>query len=204
MELENVCSDLKDLHVDKSVDALQKGESSQQTDNNWFLPQEDFFMSVCNLTAARSKDPVTKVGACIIDKDNKIVSVGYNGMPLGISDCDLPWTKNNQTMYMNKYPYVCHAEMNAIMNGKRNDFKNCTIFVNKFPCSDCAKMIIQAGVKHVVYSQKKPEPPEVFIPASKMFSLAKVTFREFVPTVREIEITMGGHDAGITCINIDK
>ncbi|CAL8329154.1 unnamed protein product [Lota lota] len=110
----------------------------------------DNFMSVAVLAAQSSKDPSTKVGACIVSQDNKVVGIGYNAMPNG---CDgrFPWGKDAGNDLDKKHFYVCHAELNAIMNKNSADVKNCTMYVALFPCNECAKLIIQAGIKEVVY-----------------------------------------------------
>ncbi|KOC66227.1 Deoxycytidylate deaminase, partial [Habropoda laboriosa] len=132
---------------------------------------DDYFMGVAFLAGQRSKDPVTQVGACIVNNENKIVGVGYNDMP---SECDsLPWTKSE------KKHYVCHAELNAIMNKTCCDLRNCTIYVSLHPCNECAKLIIQSGIKLVKYvSDKKNRKPK-FVAARRMFETAGVECRYF-------------------------
>ncbi|KAG8187080.1 hypothetical protein JTE90_016176 [Oedothorax gibbosus] len=158
--------------------------------NPSYLPWNDFFMSMCYLTAARSKDPRTKVGACIIDNDNRVMSLGYNGMPRGISDKDLPWEKEADNSYDTKYPYVCHAEMNAIMNEKHCALDGCKLFTTKFPCCECAKLIIQAGIKEVIYAESKPDPWEEQVPTRKMFTLANIKCSKFSPTVHQLSLNV--------------
>lgn len=157
---------------------------------NPYLPWHDYFMSLCYLTAARSKDPNTKVGACIVDKDNRVVSMGYNGMPRGINDNDLPWSKTGAHSYDTKYPYVCHAEMNAILNERHTTLDDCSLYVSKFPCCECAKLIIQSGIKRVVFSELKPDPWEEQVPTRKMFSLAGVSCRKFIPTIHQLSLNV--------------
>jgi dCMP deaminase len=117
-----------------------------------YLSWEEYFMGIARLTAMRSKDPSTQVGACIVDNENRILSVGYNGAPNGFEDEDFPWDREGEPLNT-KYLYVCHAEMNAISNfrGSRKDLKDATIYVDLFPCNECAKHIIQSGIKHIVY-----------------------------------------------------
>ncbi|KAF8785869.1 deoxycytidylate deaminase-like [Argiope bruennichi] len=169
--------------------------------NKSYLPWHDYFMSLCYLTAARSKDPNTKVGACIVDKENRVVSLGYNGMPRGIKDDDLPWGKVAAHSYETKYPYVCHAEMNAILNERHAALDDCSIYVSKFPCCECAKLIIQAGIKKVVFSELKPEPWEEQVPTRKMFSLAGVTCRKFIPSLHQLNLNVTD---GIGSVSITK
>ena len=111
-------------------------------------------MGVAVLSAMRSKDPSTQVGACIVDKHRRIVSMGYNGFPEGISDDDFPWDRDLPDPLDNKYMYVVHAELNAILNAK-TDLRGCTIYVSLFPCNECAKAIIQSGIRKVVYQSEK-------------------------------------------------
>ena len=125
----------------KSVTRCQK-----RTD---YLSWDEYFMAVALLSAQRSKDPNTQVGACIINRENKIVGVGYNGFPIGCSDDKLPWDRKGDFL-ATKYPYVCHAELNAILNSIPGNLKNCSIYTVLFPCNECAKLIIQAGISRVV------------------------------------------------------
>ncbi|XP_031838739.1 deoxycytidylate deaminase [Nomia melanderi] len=151
--------------------------SSKRTDYiNW----EEYFMAIAFLAAKRSKDPATQVGACVVNDENKIVGVGYNGMPIGCSDDEFPWSKNSDNRLETKYPYVCHAELNAILNKNSCSIKNCTMYVALFPCNECAKVIIQSGIKLVVYmSDKHAEKPET-IAAKKLFNAAGVEYRKYV------------------------
>ena len=121
-----------------------------------YLSWDQFFMGVAKLAAGRSKDPSTQVGACIVDKTNRILSIGYNGTPNGFDDDVFPWARDGEELET-KYPYVCHAELNAILNyrGPRKDLQGATIYVDLFPCNECAKLIIQAGIKRIVYLSDK-------------------------------------------------
>ncbi|GFR21616.1 deoxycytidylate deaminase [Trichonephila clavata] len=184
--------------LEPSLDiSLQYAKSS----NNPYLPWHDYFMSLCYLTAARSKDPNTKVGACIVDKDNRVVSMGYNGMPRGINDNDLPWSKTGANSYDTKYPYVCHAEMNAILNERHTTLDDCSLYVSKFPCCECAKLIIQSGIKRVVFSELKPDPWEEQVPTRKMFSLTGVSCRKFIPTIHQLSLNVTD---GVGSVSITK
>ena len=120
-----------------------------------YLPWEDYFMNIAYLSAMRSKDPSTQVGACIVNPDKRIVAIGYNGFPRGISDDNFPWARKADDPLDTKYPYVCHAEMNAIMNKNSESLKNCDMYVTLFPCNECAKLIIQSGIKRVMYASDK-------------------------------------------------
>jgi len=117
------------------------------------LSWDEYFMGVAHLSALRSKDPNTQVGACIVDADRKIVGMGYNGLPLGCSDDEFPWGNQGDTLDT-KYPFVVHAELNAILNSLCS-LKDCSIYVSLFPCNECAKAIIQSGIKKIVYEDDK-------------------------------------------------
>lgn len=138
-------------------------------------------MGIAFLAAQRSKDPATQVGACIVNDEKKIVGIGYNGFPMNCDDDKFPWTKDSSDPAENKYMYVCHAEVNAILNKNSIDVKGCTLYVALFPCNECAKMIIQSRIKEVVYvSDKHAEKPHT-IGAKKMFDAAGIKYRQFTP-----------------------
>ena len=142
-----------------------------------YISWNKYFMEIAKLSADRSKDPSTQVGACIINNENRIVGIGYNGFPNGIDDEKLPWGKNGLFLE-NKYAYVCHAEMNAIMNCTLLP-KNCTLYVTLFPCNECAKLIIQSGIKKVIYLNDK-YPDKDSTKASKiLLSYANVNYVKF-------------------------
>lgn len=131
-----------------------------------YISWREFFMSVAMIAAQRSKDPNTQVGACIADSDNIIVGVGYNGMPNG-NDSSFPWTRDGN--YLNtKYPYVCHAELNAILNSHKS-LKDCTLYVTMHPCNECAKAIIQSGITKVIYYENKYPDSDSTKAAKSMF-----------------------------------
>lgn len=140
---------------------------------NW----EDYFMNIALLSAQRSKDPSTQVGSCIVNNENKIIGIGYNGFPTGISDNKLPWSKTATDILEQKYLYVCHAEMNAIQNSTIQP-KNCKIYVTLFPCNECAKLIIQAGIKEVIYLSDKYKDTKSTIASKKMFDLVGIPYRQ--------------------------
>ncbi|VDI84173.1 dCMP deaminase [Mytilus galloprovincialis] len=125
---------------------------------SWNLDWDEYFMALAFLSAQRSKDPKTQVGACIVNKDNRIVGMGYNDMPNYSKDEDFPW-EEAQTAEGNKHLYVCHAELNAVVNKIQADVGECRMFVTLFPCNECAKIIIQSGIKEVIY-YNKPDIPE--------------------------------------------
>lgn len=120
---------------------------------NDYLSWDEYFMGIAFLSGMRSKDPSTQVGACIIDEDRKIIGIGYNGFPIGSSDDSMPWNKDGDFLNT-KYPYVVHAELNAILNSIKS-LKNCIIYVTHFPCNECAKAIVQSGIKKVIYFSDK-------------------------------------------------
>ena len=133
---------------------------------------DEYFMGMAHLSALRSKDPNTQVGACIIDKDKKVVSIGYNGMPRGCNDNDFPWAREGGFLDT-KYAFVVHAELNAILNSPRS-VNGCTIYVSLFPCNECAKAIIQSGIKKIVYESDKYDGTEGNIASKKMLREAGV------------------------------
>ncbi len=151
-----------------------------------YISWDEYFMGVALLAAARSKDPSTQVGACIVDEENRIVSTGYNGFPYGCSDDEYPWAREGETMQDTKYAYVVHAELNAILNARGRNVAGTRIYVALFPCNECAKAIIQAGVREVVYlSDKYANTPGTLI-SKRMLRSAGVTLRQLVPQKDEL------------------
>ncbi|KAL4110423.1 hypothetical protein PRIC1_002114 [Phytophthora ramorum] len=145
-----------------------------------YLSWDDYFMSVAFLSAMRSKDPSTQVGACIVSPERKIVGIGYNGFPNGCGDDELPWARESATdsPLDTKYPYVCHAEMNAILNKNSTDVKGCTIYVALFPCNECAKLIIQSGISRVVYCSDKYNHDWKFVASRRLLDMAGVKYSQ--------------------------
>ena len=154
-------------------------------------------MAVSILSSQRSKDPNTQVGACIVNEEKKIVGIGYNGFPKNCSDDYLPWSRTSTkgSILDTKYPFVCHAEMNAIMNKNEANLKNCTIYVSMFPCNDCAKLIIQSGIKRVVYICDKYAHTEQVMASKIMFKMAGIIFEQFKPKRQKIEIDFSKFDS---------
>ena len=148
-----------------------------------YISWDEYFMGVALLASRRSKDPNTQVGACIVDESNVILTTGYNGFPVGCSDDEFPWDREGENT---KYPYVVHAELNAILNASGKSLKGARIYVDLFPCNECAKAIIQSGIKEVVYlSDKYADTPGVR--ASKlMLSTAGVKLTQFRPHIQEL------------------
>lgn len=144
-----------------------------------YISWDEYFMGVSLLSSMRSKDPSTQVGACIVSDDNKILSVGYNGFPRGCSDDDFPWERSAESQNDTKYPFVCHAELNAILNAGGQNLVGARIFVALFPCNECAKAIIQSGIKEVIYISDKYANTESTIASKKMLSAAGVKLTQF-------------------------
>ena len=149
-----------------------------------YISWNEYFMGVAILASKRSKDPNTQVGACIVDKNNIILSTGYNGLPYGCSDDEYTWERTGEDT---KYKYVVHAELNAILNAQGKDLKNARIFVDPFPCNECAKAIIQCGIKEVIYLYDKYADSKETIASKKMLSSAGVKTTHFIPGVKKIE-----------------
>lgn len=144
-----------------------------------YISWDEYFMGVSLLSAMRSKDPSTQVGACIVSDENKIMSVGYNGFPRGCSDDEFPWERSAENSNDTKYPFVCHAELNAILNAGGQDLRGARIFVALFPCNECAKAIIQSGIKEVIYISDKYADTPGTIASKKMFNAAGVKLTHF-------------------------
>lgn len=142
---------------------------------------DEYFMSVAKLSSYRSKDPNTKVGACIVNVDNKIVGVGYNGLPLGCEDDQFPWEVRDGELQDTKYPYVVHAELNAILNSTTN-IKGCRIYVSLFPCHECVKAIIQSGLIEIIYEDDKYLDTQSDIAAKRMLDSAGVKYTKIPVT----------------------
>lgn len=150
-------------------------EEHYRTDN---LTWDEYFMGLATLSAMRSKDPSTQVGACIVDGDNKIVSVGYNGMPRGVQDDDVPW--GHGAGLQSKYLYVCHAEFNAILNTRNGSALNgCRVYVTLFPCNECAKAMVQVGIKEVIYKEDFHNEDVIYQASRKILELSGVKVRRY-------------------------
>jgi dCMP deaminase len=149
---------------------------SKRTD---YISWDEYFMGVALLSAKRSKDPSTQVGACIVNQKNKIVGAGYNGLPAGCDDDSFPWEKQGEFL-QTKYPYVCHAELNAILNNIGMDLHGCRIYTALFPCNECAKAIIQSGITEVIYLSDKYAGSDASVASKKMLETAGVNSRKVV------------------------
>lgn len=154
-----------------------------------YLSWDEYFMGIALLSAQRSKDPGTQVGACIVGEDNKILSVGYNGMPAGCSDDLMPWDREGAPLET-KYLYVCHAELNAILNHGRTGMKGAKLYTTLFPCNECAKAIIQSGIREVVYLQNKYADTDAVTASKRMFQMVGVTLRSYTPGNKQITLDL--------------
>lgn len=160
--------------------------SGKRTD---YITWDEYFMGIAILSGMRSKDPNTQVGACIVSGDNKILSMGYNGFPNGCSDDDFPWNREGDPLD-NKYFYTTHSELNAILNYRGGSLEGSKLYVSLFPCNECAKAIIQAGIKEVIYDSDKYNNTPSCIASRKMLNAAGVTFRRYEHSDRKLEILL--------------
>jgi dCMP deaminase len=163
---------------------------SKRTD---YISWDEYFMGVALLSGRRSKDPSTQVGACIVNSQNKIVGAGYNGLPIGCSDEDFPWDKTGDFLNT-KYPYVCHAELNAILNNIGMDLSGCRIYTALFPCNECSKAIIQSGIKEVIYLSDKYDGTDVSKASKRMLDNAGVSHRKVEVKRKNIELSFDEKD----------
>lgn len=153
-----------------------------------YITWDEYFMGVALLSAKRSKDPSTQVGACIVSRDNKILSMGYNGFPRGCSDEEFPWGKEQEEKdpYNAKYFYTTHSELNAILNYRGGSLEGSKLYVTLFPCNECAKAIIQAGIKTIVYSEDKYSQEASVRASKRMLNAAGVRYYAYQPSGRKI------------------
>ena len=154
-----------------------------------YISWDEYFMGIAQLAAQRSKDPHTQVGACIVDADNKILTMGYNGMPTGCSDDILPWEREGEPLNT-KDLYVCHAEFNAILNSGGRSLKGATLYATLFPCNECAKAIIQSGIKHVIYGEDKYGTSDSVIASKRMFDIAGIEYHAYKYSGKEITLNL--------------
>ena len=152
-----------------------------------YLTWDEYFMGVAKLSAMRSKDPNTQVGACIVSNDNKILSMGYNGFPNGCSDEEFPWAREGDDPLKTKYFYAAHGELNAILNYRGGSLEGAKIYVTLFPCNECAKAIIQSGIKTIVYESDKYADTPSTRASKRMLNAAGVRYYQYHPTGRKIE-----------------
>ncbi len=154
-----------------------------------YITWDEYFMAVAKLAGMRSKDPNSQVGTCIVSQDNKILSMGYNGFPRGCSDDEFPWDREGEAA-ATKYPYVVHSELNAILNYHGGSLDGAKLYVSLFPCNECAKAIIQAGIKTVVYDDDKYEGTPSVLTSKRMMDAAGVRYYRYQRSGREISITV--------------
>ena len=153
---------------------------------NW----DEYFMGVAKLSGLRSKDPNTQVGCCIVSQDNKILSMGYNGLPKGCSDDEFPWVREGEDPLKTKYVYTVHSELNAILNFRGGSLEGAKLYVSLFPCNECAKAIIQSGIKEVIYDCNKYDGSTAVQASMRMFDAAGVAYHQYKRSDRKIEIEL--------------
>lgn len=159
---------------------------------NDYISWDEYFMGIALLASKRSKDPSTQVGACIVSGDNldnnTILSIGYNGFPIGCSDDEFPWEREGELLET-KYPFVVHAELNAILNARGKSLRNSKIYVGLFPCHECCKAIIQSGIKEVIYLSDKYYDTDSVKASKKMFYSSGIKLRQLVPSEKELTLS---------------
>ena len=170
----------------RAIGLSRNPDSSRKRTN--YIDWHDYFMSVAVLSAFRSKDPNRQVGACIVDPGRRIVGIGYNGFPWGCSDDVLPWARKADSWLDTKYPYVCHAEVNAILNKNAESLVGCSIYVTLFPCNECAKLIIQSRIKEVIYLSDSHKESDAMTASRRMLRLAGVKFWQHTPSANRVVV----------------
>ena len=154
-----------------------------------YISWDEYFMGVAMLSGMRSKDPNTQVGACIVSNDNKILSMGYNGFPIGCNDDEFPWEREGELLDT-KYAFVTHSELNAILNYRGGSLAGAKLYVSLFPCNECAKAIIQSGIKTVIYDSDKYKDTPSVIASKRMMDAAGVRYYQYTHTNREVKIVL--------------
>ena len=157
---------------------------------NDYISWDEYFMGVAILSGMRSKDPNTQVGCCIVSSDNKILSMGYNGLPTGCSDDEFPWLREGEDPLETKYLYTVHSELNAILNYRGGSLEGAKLYVSLFPCNECAKAIIQSGIKEVIYNSNKYEDTPSVQASMRMFDAAGVRYHQYHKSNREFNIRL--------------
>jgi dCMP deaminase len=158
-----------------------------------YISWDEYFMGVALLSAKRSKDPSTQVGACIVNDKNKIVGAGYNGLPIGCNDDEFPWDKQGDFLNT-KYPYICHAELNAILNNIGMDLRGCKIYTALFPCNECSKAIIQSGITEVIYLSDKYAGTDTAKASKVMLDTAGVKYRKVEAKINNLVLSFREED----------
>ena len=162
--------------------------NNQKREN--YISWDEYFMAIAKLSAMRSKDPSTQVGACIVSDDNRILSIGYNGAPNGFNDDEFPWGREGKNLET-KYPYVCHAELNAILNcNNASLLKGSTLYVALFPCNECAKAVIQSGIKRIVYLSDKYKDSDATKASKRMLDAAGIEYTQLETERKELVIKL--------------
>ncbi|MBQ7972923.1 MAG: dCMP deaminase family protein [Lachnospiraceae bacterium] len=154
-----------------------------------YISWDEYFTGIAMLSGMRSKDPSTQVGACIVDSNNRILSMGYNGFPNGCSDDLFPWAREGSELET-KYPFVAHSELNAILNYRGGNLEGSKLYVTLFPCNECAKAIIQAGIKEVIYDSNKYEGTPSVVASMRMFDAAGVKYHQYKRSGRTITMEL--------------
>lgn len=154
-----------------------------------YISWDQYFMGVAMLSAERSKDPNTQVGACIVDCNHHIISLGYNGAPTGYSDDLIPWDKREGDQFKTKYVYSCHSEMNAILNAPIG-VRGMTLYVTLFPCHDCAKAIVQSGIKEIIYLDDKYEGTDSNLMSKKILDTCGILYRKYQVVGNDVTIKL--------------
>ena len=153
-----------------------------------YISWDEYFMGIAKMSSMRSKDPNTQVGCCIVSQENRILSVGYNGFPMGCSDDEFPWDREGEDPLQTKYLYTTHSELNAILNYTGGSLAGSKLYVSLFPCNECAKAIIQSGIKEVIYDCDKYADTPSVIASKRMLDAAGVKYQKYERTGRKIEI----------------
>jgi dCMP deaminase len=165
------------------ADATSASATGRSEDAPSHLSWDEYFMAIALLTARRSKDPNTQVGACIVSRRRIILACGYNGFTAGCSDDAFPWQRSAPDPKHTKYMYVCHAEVNAILNchASHSEQEGATLYVTLFPCYQCAQAIVQARIRRVVYLKDPYHDDEKFQASRRIFDMADVEYEAFRP-----------------------
>ena len=153
-----------------------------------YISWDEYFMGIAKMSSMRSKDPNTQVGCCIVSQENRILSVGYNGFPMGCSDDEFPWDREGDDPLLTKYLYTTHSELNAILNYTGGSLAGSKLYVSLFPCNECAKAIIQSGIKEVIYDCDKYADTPSVIGSKRMMRAAGVKIRAYERSGRQIRI----------------
>jgi len=172
--------------IDSTIEALNTISKKTEKRND-YISWDEYFMGVAILSSKRSKDPSTQVGACIVDENKRIVGTGYNGAPRGFNDEDFPWKREGDFL-STKYAYVCHAELNAILNSTIKSLIGCTMYVVLFPCNECSKAIVQSGIKRIIYLSDKYKDTDSHIASRRILDMANIKYEKFNSDIEKINL----------------